>query len=297
MANSKNTSVLYTSLNRLLAYMKGNTVGVIDKELFIDIRKTFKKEYKSACLFYNASIVSELIKYPTEVLNSNYFKELEKGDNITSQVFKEQYKSLLRTVNKCYDNINAETMVRVVKTIGEEEVSAQKTQLHLLIKSLIMIQIFTNMKDTIKSTIDNHGNYNTITEYKNDFNNVILEQINECDSIIKNIINSNNLYFFNESDESDSNSFNTNVQNEFYETGLMGSTDYTESENNDYNGTIMHGNTKLDEFIFQLLYKSVMTLKSVIDDMFDHSDIIMMPNVSYTMFWLIVLLMHVIANY
>lgn len=295
MASSKATSVLYTTLNRLLSYVKGNTIGVIDKDLFVSIRKSFKKEYKAACLFYNASKVSDLVNCATEILNSQYFNTLEKSDNITNSLLKEQYKSLLRTVSKCYDNINSEVMIKVVKTIGEEEVSSQKLQLQLLIKALIVTQIFTNMKDTINTTITNHGEYNVVTEYKNNFNFEILEQINECNSIVNSVLNINNLFILNESDDESTSS--TSIQNDYYETGLLSDSDFTENDNNEYTNTIMHGNTKLDEFIFQLLYRSVMQLKCVINDIIDRQDIILMPNVQYVMFWLIVLLMHIVANY
>ena len=69
MAATNKNSLLYTSITRLLAYMKGNTTDVIDKQLFIDIRELFKEEYRAASRFYNSGNTNDLIKYSKNILN------------------------------------------------------------------------------------------------------------------------------------------------------------------------------------------------------------------------------------
>lgn len=310
-------SLIYTTINKIVTYLKVGVEGVINKELFIDIRDTFPLEYKNACLFYNTGNVNNLIKYAKNVIDNEISLVLN-DDN--KNIISDQYKSLLKTLQESYNNVNYNVILKIINSMDDADKANNRDNLRYIIKSLILLQIITNVNDIIETTLKNDGVYNYITEYNNNLQEKVLEHINEYENSIYNDIQFINEDIRNEFEylllnEDDISNDDTSIDNgtfniaKFYEDDLLKNIDdslYEDDDENEDNSDFesiinrdrntSYSSDRLDDFLYNIFLKEIMLVKVIINNIID-SNYDMIPNKRYIMFITIVILMHSINKF
>lgn len=278
-------SLFSSTLNKTITYMKSQCEGIIDKELFIKIREIFPYEYKQASKFYNSSIVKDFIELTINTVNKNV-KEL--GNKLDDSLAN-QYQSLSKSINESYDNLNKDTIMKLIDNISD--VDLQRLNLKLIIKGLILLQIIYSINNIIDTIIENNGTYNHLTEYKYADISIDPEHITDNIDDINDILISEENIFYN----------NERVSNNIYKLFLEADDDevieFTEGDlfEDDYDieeDNQSFSSETLNLYIHKLYFKCTYTLKDIFNKIIDHKDYFFIININLLMYLLIIILMH-----
>ena len=278
-------SLFSSTLNKIITYMKSQCEGIIDKELFIKIREIFPYEYKQASKFYNSSIVKDFIELTINTVNKNV-KEL--GNKLDDSLAN-QYQSLSKSINESYDNLNKDTIMKLIDNISD--VDLQRLNLKLIIKGLILLQIIYSINNIIDTIIENNGTYNHLTEYKYADISIDPEHITDNIDDINDILISEENIFYN----------NERVSNNIYKLFLEADDDevieFTEGDlfEDDYDieeDNQSFSSETLNLYIHKLYFKCTYTLKDIFNKIIDHKDYFFIININLLMYLLIIILMH-----
>ena len=285
-------SLFNSTLNKTITYMKSQCEGIIDKELFIKIRETFPYEYKQASKFYNSSIVNDFIELTINTLNKN-IKELD-SKTINKESLANQYQSLVKSINDSYDNLNKDTIMKLIDNISD--IDQQRLNLKLIIKGLILLQIIYSINNIVDTIIENNGTYNHLTEYKCANISINLEHITDNVTINDILISEENIFY---NDEKVSN----NIYKLFREADNDEIIEFTEGDlfEDDYEideeDNQSFSSENLNHYIHKLYFKCTYTLKDIFNKIIDHKDYFFTVNINLLMYLLIIILMHYILKF
>ena len=308
MAKKNSSTLLYSLLNKMITYLKGRNDNILTKQLFVDVRDTFPLEYNTACRFYNTTKIKSLQSVMRFLLNKSV-KEVKKSSNNT--LIDEQYKSMMKTVEQCYDNINFDNLKSIIGEMSEEERANNKELLRLLIKALILLQLINNIKDVLDTTIENNGKFEFISEHQNNLSYILTEHIIDY--------NDKTNYSFEEDkkiqdtitlilDEMLSDEDNRDIR-KYYEDDLFVNDkdsdlyqdniydeDYDDKQNSDRLDELIDPNN-LDRFISKTFLKECILLKSIYNSLIDITEFQTLPSISYLSFISIILLLHITQKF
>lgn len=278
-------SLFSSTLNKIITYMKSQCEGIIDKELFINIRETFPYEYKQASKFYNTSVVKDFIELTINIVNKNV-KEL---DNKTDDSLINQYQSLSKSINESYDNLNKDTIMKLIDTISD--IDQQRLNLKLIIKGLILLQIIYSINNIIDTVIENNGTYNHLNEYR------CADISNDSEHITDNIKDINNILISEENIFYNDERVSNNIYKLFLEADDDEVIEFTEGDlfEDDYDieeENQSFSSETLNLYIHKLYFKCTYTLKDIFNKIIDHKDYFFIVNINLLMYLLIIILMH-----
>ena len=245
-------TVLYQSLNEISTYLKCSVDNLLNKDFFIRIRDNFLFEYKKSCIFYNSSNVSDLIQCTIDVLNNNTKELINNNDNENDRnTIENQYNSLLRAIKSSYDNLNIEMIMNIIDCVSD--IDSQKSNLILIIKGLILLQIIYALQYIVNTTIENNNQFNYVTEHKSSYFPEILEHISEIRSLSADL--TSNITNLTESDEEEI-SF---MEKDLYDD------EYTESSLYNDDDELTYSSNDLNNYILKIYSKAIKLLKDIFD--------------------------------
>lgn len=180
--------MVYTVLRRLSSYLKGYGDGIIDKDLFIQMRKLFPKEYIGACKFYNSNTTNEITNSIQSILDHNYKIQLSTISSNLTSTLQSQYQSLSRIVQESLNSVNGSTVFKLINTIKDSDsLKLRKRYLKTVIKSLVLLSIVDHMEHVFNTTtLHEDLCYNLITDWKSSQLTILLEHIDDDISTFSN---------------------------------------------------------------------------------------------------------------
>ena len=293
MTNSTKVSLIYTTINRSLSFMKSHCDNIIDKELFVNIRNQFPKMYKLASQFYNSTNVNDMIKYSSKALEVSSLSHIKEKTDY-KDLLVNQYKSISKNIEDLYSNINTDMILQLIDNISDVE--QQKINLRLIIKGLMILQILYSIQNIYDTTIENNGTYNHLTEYRCAIIPEDLEHITDNVTINDILISEENIFY---NDEKVSN----NIYKLFREADNDEIIEFTEGDlfEDDYEideeDNQSFSSENLNHYIHKLYFKCTYTLKDIFNKIIDHKDYFFTVNINLLMYLLIIILMHYILKF
>lgn len=291
MTNSTKVSLIYTTINRSLSFMKSHCNNIIDKELFIDIRNQFPKMYKLASQFYNSTNVNDMIKYSSKALEVSSLSDIKEKTDY-KDLLVNQYKSISKSIEDLYSNLNTDMILQLIDNISDVE--QQKINLRLIIKGLMILQILYSIQNIYDTTIENNGTYNHLTEYRCAIISEDLEHITDNVTI-------NDILLAEENFINRDNYINERVYKLFSEASDDDTIEFTEGDlfEDDYdvsNDETTYSSENIEYYIHKLYLKSMYMLKDSLDKLIDNN-YNMLPNINFLMYLTIILLMHYMLKF
>ena len=310
---NKEISLVISTINKTISYMKSPIDDLINKKLFINLRNTFPLQYNYACRFYNANTTKDMINISCNILN-RLSKKLLESNTITDKeklLLNNQYKSLYKTVDDAFKNIDNNTLENIITHISDVDKST--ITIRMIVKGLILLQIAYNTKDVIYNTIENNNQFEYISEH----NLLYLEQIQEhmyeyqystdfLSNSSENADNDNNRFINTIDEEVFIENINKKINDklvllesddvdeiEFTEADLFEDDyGYDQSEDNE----ISYSTDNIDEYIQKIYYKIIFLFKESIDKIID-VDYKLLPNMDIIMYYVISILMLYIQRF
>lgn len=180
--------MVYTVLRRLSSYLKGYGDGIIDKDLFIQMRKLFPKEYIGACKFYNSNNTNEITNSIQSILDHNYKIQLSTISSNLTSTLQSQYQSLSKIVQDSLNSVNGSTVFKLINTIKDSDsLKIRKRYLKTVIKSLVLLSIVDHIEHVFNTTtLHEDLCYNLITDWKSSQLTTLLEHIDDDISTFSN---------------------------------------------------------------------------------------------------------------
>ena len=291
MTNSTKVSLIYTTINRSLSFMKSHCDNIIDKELFVNIRNQFPKMYKLASQFYNSTNVNDMIKYSSKALEVSSLSHIKEKTDY-KELLVNQYKSISKNIEDLYSNINTDMILRLIDNISDVE--QQKINLRLIIKGLMILQILYSIQNIYDTTIENNGTYNHLTEYKCAIISEDLEHITDNVTI-------NDILLAEENFINRDNYINERVYKLFSEASDDDTIEFTEGDlfEDDYdvsNDETTYSSENIEYYIHKLYLKSMYMLKDSLNKLIDNN-YNMLPNINFLMYLTTILLMHYMLKF
>ena len=185
---NRKISVLYTVLQRLQSYIKSGADGIIDRDLFIDMRDTFSSEYIGASRFYNTNnIDTTMVKLMKHSLQSSYNSiSLDSNSNDVTSTIESQYQSLSKAIDEAIVSANGSIMRKITATLDNN--SDQKTYVRYvrkIIKVLVILSVIDHMEGVFDSTITNENNsYNIVRDWRQPDLTILQEHIDDMNHTI-----------------------------------------------------------------------------------------------------------------
>ena len=291
MTNSTKVSLIYTTINRSLSFMKSHCDNIIDKELFVNIRNQFPKMYKLASQFYNSTNVNDMIKYSSKALEVSSLSHIKEKTDY-KDLLVNQYKSISKNIEDLYSNINTDMILQLIDNISDVE--QQKINLRLIIKGLMILQILYSIQNIYDTTIENNGTYNHLTEYRCAIIPEDLEHITDNVTI-------NDILLVEENFINRDNYINERVYKLFSEASDDDTIEFTEGDlfEDDYdvsNDETTYSSENIEYYIHKLYLKSMYMLKDSLDKLIDNN-YNMLPNINFLMYLTTILLMHYMLKF
>ena len=284
-----NISLLYRTINKAITYMKSKCDNIITKELFIQIKDAYPQMYGLACQFYNTSNISKMLKYTVTALNQTSKDKLD-TDVQSKEVLANQYESLFKTIKDAKANLNMDTILKIIDNVSDVE--AQKINIRLIVKGLVVLQVLYSIQDVIDTTIENNGTYTHLTEYKSANLNDSIEHIFDISMVPMSI---------NEILAAEDDLSNQNLQDKIYKLFSEASEEdvieFTEGDlfeddyDDDDSDETSYSSDRIDEYIERLYLKAMFMVKNSLDKLMD-SNYTMLPDTNFLMYLVVVLLMH-----
>ena len=185
---NRKISVVYTVLQRLQSYIKSGADGIIDRDLFIDMRDTFSSEYIGASRFYNTNnIDTTMVKLMKHSLQSSYNSiSLDSNSNDVTSTIESQYQSLSKAIDEAIVSANGSIMRKIIATLNNN--SDQKTYVgyvRKVIKVLVILSVIDHMEGVFDSTITNENNsYNIVRDWRQPDLTILQEHIDDMNHTI-----------------------------------------------------------------------------------------------------------------
>lgn len=291
MSNNKN-AIIYQSLRDVSTYLKCNVDNLLNKSFFINIRDNFHLEYQNACKFYNSSNVSDLINYSLQILNNDTKNLIDDGNNEeTRKVITNQYESLSRAIQSSYSNLNIEMILNIIDCVSDVE--AQKNNLTLIIKGLILLQIIYSILYIIDKTIENNYKFDYINEHKSSYFPEILEHISEIySSFHSTLYNETNTLL--ESDEIEFN--NQDLFNDEYKESSEAFKQYN-FDNDDNEDDLTYSSNDLDNYIQKIYSKAIKSLKEILDKIISSDNYYFLPKSTFIMYITTIIAMIIVNKF
>ena len=291
MTNSTKVSLIYTTINRSLSFMKSHCDNIIDKELFVNIRNQFPKMYKLASQFYNSTNVNDMIKYSSKALEVSSLSHIKEKTDY-KDLLVNQYKSISKNIEDLYSNINTDMILQLIDNISDVE--QQKINLRLIIKGLMILQILYSIQNIYDTTIENNGTYNHLTEYRCAIIPEDLEHITDNVTI-------NDILLAEENFINRDNYINERVYKLFSEASDDDTIEFTEGDlfEDDYdvsNDETTYSSENIEYYIHKLYLKSMYMLKDSLNKLIDNN-YNMLPNINFLMYLTTILLMHYMLKF
>lgn len=174
---------MYTVLRRLFSYIKGFSDGIIDKDMFMQLRQIFPKEYIGACKFYNSNTTSDIINSIQSILDHNYKLLLSTASTVgnTTNTLQSQYQSLSKIIETSLDSVGSSTIFNLINTVRDADaLGLRKKYLKTVIKSLVILSIVDHMEHVFKTTILREDmSYNIVTDWKTSQLTTLVEHIDD----------------------------------------------------------------------------------------------------------------------
>lgn len=180
---NRKISVMYTVLQRLQSYIKSGADGIIDRDLFIDMRDTFSSEYIGASRFYNTNnIDTTMVKLMKHSLQFSYNSiSLDSNSNDVTSTIESQYQSLSKAIDEAIVSANGSIMRKIIATLNNN--SDQKTYVgyvRKVIKVLVILSVIDHMEGVFDSTITNENNsYNIVRDWRQPDLTILQEHIDD----------------------------------------------------------------------------------------------------------------------
>ena len=180
--------VVYTVLQRLQSYIKSGADGIINRDLFIDMRDTFSSEYIGASRFYNTNnIDTTMVKLMKHSLQSSYNSiSLDSNSNDVTSTIESQYQSLSKAIDEAIISANGSIMKKITATLDNN--SDQKIYVRYIrkvIKVLVILSVIDHMEGVFDSTItDQNNSYNIVRDWRQPDLTILQEHIDDMNHII-----------------------------------------------------------------------------------------------------------------
>lgn len=185
---NRKISVVYTVLQRLQSYIKSGADGIINRDLFIDMRDTFSSEYIGASRFYNTNnIDTTMVKLMKHSLQSSYNSiSLDSNSNDVTSTIESQYQSLSKAIDEAIISANGSIMKKITATLDNN--SDQKIYVRYIrkvIKVLVILSVIDHMEGVFDSTItDQNNSYNIVRDWRQPDLTILQEHIDDMNHII-----------------------------------------------------------------------------------------------------------------
>ena len=285
---SNKNAIIYQSLIDISTYLKCSVDDLLNKQFFINIRDNFHLEYQNACKFYNSSNVSDLINYSLQILNNDTKNLIDDSNNEeTRKVITNQYESLSRAIKSSYSNLNIEMILNIIDCVSDIE--AQKNNLTLIIKGLILLQIIYALLHITNKTIENNYKFDYINEHKSSYFPEILEHISEIHSF------HNTLYNISESDEIEFN--DQDLFDDEYKESSEAFKQYNFDNDDDDEDHLTYSSNDLNNYIQYIYSKAIKLLKEILDKIISSDNYYFLPKNTFIMYVATIIAMIIVNKF